>query len=258
MTTAHFDSDYFHYTLDGKRDAPVVMFSNSLGTTESMWAAQTEALRQNFTVLTYDARGHGASIATKGPYTLEQLGNDVIKLLDHLSLSQVAFCGISMGGVTGQWLAIHASQRISQLIICNSAAKIGTPEAWQERADLVRSQGMAPVADGAAPRWFTEAFAASQPSTVSSLTDALRATNPEGYASCCEALAYADLREEIATITAPTLIIAGSHDPVTTTADADFMASRIAGSKRVDLLASHLSNIEASQAFNQAVLQFLV
>lgn len=257
MNTVKINGEHFHYTLDGKSDAPVLMLSNSLGTRQTMWSAQVDALRQSFRVLTYDTRGHGALTSPPGPYTLELLGTDVTHLLDHLDISSVLFCGISMGGIIGQWLAVHAPQRVTKLVICNSAARIGTNQAWLERAALVRRQGIDSVADSAASRWFTEAFIASNKTAVASLIDTLRTVSAEGYASCCEALAHADMRDEISKITAPTLIIAGQYDPVTTPEDADFMARRISDAQRVDLPASHLSNIEASQAFNNVLAQFL-
>lgn len=248
----------FHYQLDGEKGLPVVVLSNSLGTTLDMWAAQVELFSQHFQVLRYDTRGHGESIVSPGPYQFEQLARDVVNLLDGLGIEKAHFCGISMGGQTGQWLGIHAGHRFNKLVLCNTAAKIGTPEGWNDRARLVSGQGMGPVADTTISRWFTADFAEQNPAKVNPLINLLRQTSPAGYAACCQALAQADFRDTISQISNPTLLVAGLHDPVTTPADADFMAARIAGSQRADVSASHISNVEATDAFNQAVLDFLL
>ncbi|WKU20301.1 3-oxoadipate enol-lactonase [Advenella alkanexedens] len=257
MSSIQINNETFNYELNGPENTPVLFLSNSLGTTHSMWAKQVDYFSKNFRVLSYDTRGHGESVKNKGPYTLEQLGNDVLQITQALGIEKFSFCGISMGGLIGQWLGIHAPEKLDKLVVCNTAAKIGQEAGWNDRAALVRSEGMNPVADGSAGRWFTEGFVQANPASVNALINGLRQTDAEGYASCCDALAKADLREKIALIKTPTLIVAGSHDPVTTVADADAMAEKIAGSKRVDLDASHLSNIEASEAFNRALEDFL-
>ena len=253
------------YTLDGPAGAPVVMFSNSLGTRLSSWEAQAEALSGRFRVLRYDSRGHGMSglFGVDEPgrrgegYTLAQLGGDVLDLLDALDIETVDFCGISMGGLTGLWLAIHAGHRLRRLVVANSAARIGTASAWTERAELVLVEGMASVAAGAAGRWFTPDFIARAPATVARLIEGLRTCERRGYAACCLALAEADLRSEIAAITVPTLLMAGAQDPVTTVEHGRMTQEHISGASYVELPASHLSNIEAETAFNRHLLRFL-
>jgi 3-oxoadipate enol-lactonase len=249
---------HLHYELDGKSDAPVVVLSNSLGTALDMWDAQLDALKTRFRVLRYDTRGHGGTDAPPGPCSIDDLGRDVLTLLDALGIERAHFCGISMGGLTGQWLGIHASERIDKLIVSNTAACIGTPQGWQARAALVRTKGMDEVADGAADRWFTAQFAAQQPKAVEARVAQLRGNSAQGYAACCDALANADLRDRLGRITRPTLVIAGEHDPVTTVADARFIVDRVRGAQLATLAASHLSNIEAAAAFNDTVLQFLM
>lgn len=258
MPIAHINGTDIFYVAQGNSAKPAIVFSNSLGTDHSMWQAQADALRTDFYVVRYDTRGHGQSASPKGPYQLAQLGQDVIALLDFLHIQKVHFCGLSMGGVIGQWLGINAGDRINKLVLANTAAKVGSSEGWLSRAGTVRVDGLKDIADTAAARWFTPAFIGQQTATVTALNGHLAAESAEGYASCCEALAYADLREEIYSITNPSLIIAGQYDPVTTEADAAFMQERISDSYTVVLAASHISNIEAEQAFTQALARFFL
>ncbi|WP_180045775.1 3-oxoadipate enol-lactonase [Acinetobacter sp. YH12117] len=246
-----------NYQTFGDATKPALVFSNSLGTNFKMWQPQIDHFQQDFFVICYDTRGHGASSAPQGPYTLDQLGQDVVNLLDHLNIEKAAFCGISMGGLTGQWLAINKPERFSHVVVCNTAAKIGQEQAWNERAALVREQGLAPIASTAAGRWFTEPFIQSNAATVATLSNDLGAGSPEGYASCCEALAKADVREQLKDIQVPVLIVAGQQDPVTTVADGEFMQQRIANAELFEINASHISNIEQPEAFNQAVQAFI-
>lgn len=257
MPTFTSNDAQINYQTFGDANKPALIFSNSLGTKYSMWQPQIEHFQQDHYVICYDTRGHGASSVPQGPYSLEQLGQDVVNLLDHLNIAKAAFCGISMGGLTGQWLAIHKPERFSQVIVCNTAAKIGQEQAWQDRAALVCEQGLAPIAATAASRWFTDPFIQSNPAVVAELSNDLGAGSPEGYANCCEALAKADVREQLSSIQIPVLIIAGQQDPVTTVADGQFMQQRIANSQLFEINASHISNIEQPEAFNQAVQTFL-
>lgn len=244
-----------HYQIDGPEGAPVLVLSNSMGTTLSLWEAQIKALSERFRVLRYDTHGHGQTIK-RGKVTLAQLGEDVISLLDHLNIEKAYFCGISVGGLTGLWLARFAPERFYALVVANTAAKIGDQASWLSRARAVRQEGMSVVAAGTADRWFTPAFRQHHPETVTQLVHALAKMDAEGYAEGCEALAGADLRAEISAITAPMLIIAGEFDPVTTVADANSLAKNIAGSQLVTLPASHLSNVEAAGEFTAALLNY--
>ena len=257
MPTFTSNDATLHYQTFGDAAQPALVFSNSLGTKFSMWQPQIEFFKKDFFVICYDTRGHGSSSAPQGPYSIQQLGQDVINLLDHLKIEKATFCGISMGGLTGQWLAIHYPQRFNHVIVCNTAAKIGQENAWQERAALVREQGLTPIAATAASRWFTLPFIQSQATLVETLSNDLAASSAEGYASCCEALAKADLREQLSSITIPMLIIAGKQDPVTTVIDGQFMQSHIVKSQLFEIDASHISNIELPHVFNQAVQQFI-
>lgn len=247
-----------HHELTGPANAPCIVLSTSLGARLQMWEPQMAALTQHFRVLRYDMRGHGNSPSPAGPYSIADLGNDVLALLDHHNIQSATICGISLGGVIAQWLGIHAAPgRIDNLILCNTAAKVGTDEGWQKRIADVRDNGMASIADTVISRWFTPSFAAAHPDIIAATREGMLACNVEGYAACCEALRHNDLRSEIATIIEPTLIIAGKHDAVCTPADAQFLDDQIVSSQLKTLPAAHLSTTEASDQFNQALLHFL-
>ncbi|QBC32710.1 3-oxoadipate enol-lactonase [Pandoraea sp. XY-2] len=250
----------FRVAISGPASAPVLVLSNSLGTTLEMWDAQVPGLARDFRVVRYDTRGHGGSVVTQGPYTFDQLGDDVVALLDALDVPHASFCGVSMGGHTGLWLGLHAAARFDAIAVCNSAARIGTTDGWTTRATHVRAHGKAAMAELAASspsRWFTEGFIAREPECVTRAQAGIAALAPEGYASCCDALASSDLRDEISSIKVPTLLIAGEFDPVTTVADAKAMQHAIAGSTVALVPASHLSNIEAPAQFEAALCKFL-
>lgn len=246
-----------HYAVSGPDDAPAVVLSNSLGTALDMWDAQAAALARRYRVVRYDTRGHGRSEVPAPPYTIDDLGRDVLSLLDSLDIERAHFVGLSMGGVTGQWLGIHAPSRIDKLVLSNTAARVGTADGWHARAELVRARGMDEVAAASPARWFTPSFISSHPARVDALIAQVRQTPPQGYAGCCEALAETDLRDTIDRIAAPTLVIAGEHDPLTTVADAQFIVERIRGARLATLSASHLSNVEAEASFNDVLAPFL-
>ena len=247
-----------HYDLKGLAAAPVLVFSNSLGATFSMWDAQIPALEKQFRVLRYDTRGHGESSATTGPYSIEQLARDVVSLLDALQLDRVHFCGLSMGGQTGMWLAINAQARLHNLVLSNTAAKIGTPEIWKPRIEAVRKGGMRSISTAVIERWFSATFRANSPEVVAAMKDKFESTNPEGYIANCAAVSDFDVREGVNAIRIPTLVIAGTHDAATTPSDGHYLADGIAGARYVELNASHLSNIEVPERFSSEVSSFLV
>jgi len=251
------DGVRLHYRTDGSPAAPCVVFSNSLGTDLSMWDAQAQALAAEHYVVRYDTRGHGQSTGSAGALDIARLGQEVIDLLDHLGVERAAFCGISMGGLTGQWLGIHAPQRLSKLVLANTAARIGSAEGWLARAQQVRQEGMDGVADGAASRWFTPYFIERESATVRRMVGRLREQDAAGYAACCEALAHADLRDEVARVSVPTMIVAGQHDPVTTLADGAWLRQQIPSAWLETVPASHISNIEADIKFTTLLRAFV-
>ncbi|ENV45441.1 3-oxoadipate enol-lactonase [Acinetobacter schindleri] len=257
MPTFTSNDAQINYQTFGDAAKPALVFSNSLGTNFKMWQPQIDFFQQDFFVICYDTSGHGASSAPQGPYSIDQLGQDVVNLLDHLNIEKAAFCGISMGGLTGQWLVINRPERFNQVVVCNTAAKIGQEQAWLERATLVREQGLQPIASTAASRWFTEPFIQSNATVVNNLQNDLGAGSPEGYASCCEALAKADLREQLKQVKIPVFIIAGQQDPVTTMEDGLFIQKQIFNSQLFNINASHISNLEQPEDFNNTIINFL-
>jgi 3-oxoadipate enol-lactonase len=261
MTYTEIGGARFHYRLDGApdgtADAPVVVFSNSLGTNLAMWDAQLPTLTQRFRMLRFDARGHGESDVTTGPYTIETLAGDVIGLLDALKIPIAHYCGLSVGGLIGQWLGIHSPQRFKSLTLCNTAARIGTTDGWNTRISTVREGGMAAIANGVISRWFTEDFAKRAPETAELTRQMLLHTPPDGYVATCAAIREADFREEVSRVSLPTLVISGAKDAATAAADGQFIAGKIPRAKYVELNAAHLSNIEAVEPFTTALLKFL-
>lgn len=243
----------------GNRSNPALIFSNSLGTNLSMWQPQVEALESNFFIICYDTRGHGQSSSTgSDSWTIDDLGQDVVKILDFFNIDKASFCGISMGGLTGQWLGVNEPSRFNKIIVSNTAARIGSKEAWNTRAEQVRQQGLNDIADSAPNRWFSEAFINSHSVIVNSFIAQMKAGSAEGYARCCEALADADLREEVTKITVPTLVVGGELDPITTVEDANWLRDKIGDSAVIKTIsASHIANIEAADEFTGLLKNFL-
>lgn len=244
--------------IEGRDDAPVLMLSNSLGTTMDMWAPQMAAWTQRFRVLRYDSRGHGGSDSPPGGYAMDRLGRDVVELLDALGLDRVHFCGLSKGGMVGQWLAVHAPDRLDRLILANTAAYMGPPSGWQGRIEGVLKDGMAPLAEASIARWFTPDFPASVPDAVAPIRAMLLANDPVGYAGCCAAIRDMDQRPTAPLNRTPTLVIAGGEDPSTSVADAAFLADAARDGELAVLPAAHLSNVECAQPFADAVAAFLL
>jgi 3-oxoadipate enol-lactonase len=245
------------YQWDGPENAPVVVFSNSLGTTHRMWDPQLDAFTRHFRMLRYDGRGHGQSSATPGSYTIEQLAGDVVRLLDALKLGRVHFCGLSMGGMIGMHLGAAHASRLHKIVLCNTAAKIGTPDVWNARITAVQAGGMKAVAGAVIDRWLTAGFRAAHPGETAQVLSMLEGCNPAGYAASCCAVRDADFREKLGAVQVATQIIAGAHDPATPPADGRWLSEHIPGAKYAELPAAHLSNIEAREEFNREVLAFL-
>lgn len=203
--------------LEGPPDAPFVILANPIGTTRAIWDAQARVLRDRYRLLRFELRGHGEpgarSDAPPGPYSIAELGTDVLGLMREYGVTAAAYCGVSLGGMIGLWLAANAPERISSLVVCCTAiTPLPSRQAWLDRAALVRSGGMAAISEMIPPRWFTQDFIARQPAAVSFVMDMLHGTDPGGYAGCGEAIAGMDLRPVLGSIKAPTLVIAGTED----------------------------------------------
>jgi 3-oxoadipate enol-lactonase len=248
----------FFFRVEGDPSAPPLVLSNSLGTDHRMWDGQIEPLSQHFRVIRYDSRGHGQTEAAPGPYTIEMLADDVLGLMDELHVGRATFCGLSLGGMVGQWLAVHAPDRIGRVVLCNTAARIGPPEMWDKRIEIVEKDGLKAIADAVVARWFTKDFVRRNSIAANATKQMLLATDVHGYVSTCAAIRDMDLRGEIANISMPALVIAGRDDAVTPPTDAKFLVDSIADAWGKVLNAAHLSNIEDATAFNDAILQFLL
>ena len=252
------DGVVLNYEFEGAAGAPVVLFSNSLGTDLGMWDDQMETLSATRRILRYDSRGHGRSGAPKGPYSIERLGRDALCLLDALGLETVDYCGLSKGGMVGMWLGTNAGARFGRMVFANTAAHLPTEEMWRHRAATVRADGMQAIVAAVVNRWFTEGFQAREPERVGRIREMILAIDPEGYAGCCEAIAEMDQRETIRTIANPVLVIAGAEDAATPPDHAHQIAEAIEGAQLVVLPdAAHLSNIEQRDLFNDALTDFL-
>jgi 3-oxoadipate enol-lactonase len=235
-----------HYVADGPEDAPPVVLAGSLGSTLAMWEPQVAALARDFRVIRYDHRGHGGSPCPSGRYTLEDLAGDAVALFDRLELDRASFCGLSLGGMVGMWLGAHAPQRIDRLALCCTSPYYG-PAMWDERAALVRDEGTAAVADATIERWFTPEFADKD-----RFHRMLVETSSDGYAGCCDAIGGMDLRADLPSIIAPTLVIAGEDDPATPPEVNRAIADAIPGAHyEVVGPARHLANVEQADKVNE-------
>jgi 3-oxoadipate enol-lactonase len=243
------------HDVSGPDEAPVLVLASSLGADRSMWDGQLAGLSAGARVVRYDHRGHGASPVPVGPYALADLGADVLDLLDALGVERASFCGLSLGGMVGMWLAANAPARIDRLVVVCSSAHLPPAEGWLERARAVRAaQTTEAVADAVLARWLTPAFAAERPDEPPRLRAMLVATPPEGYARACEAIAAMDLRADLGRIAAPTLVIVGEDDPATPPHHGELIARGIAGARLEQLApAAHLANVEQADAVTRLV-----
>ena len=247
-----------HHRTEGPEDAPVLVLGNSLGTTLEMWDAQAPALREHFRLVRYDHRGHGGSPVPSGPYSMDDLGGDVLALMDRLGVEKFSFCGLSIGGMVGMWLGSEAPERIEGLVLCCTAARFDPPGAWEDRARAVRTEGMEAVADAVLERWFTPALREERPEVLRWAGRMLRDANPEGYAGCCEAIRDADLRPGLGRITAPTLVIAGSEDPAAPVEKAETIRDGIPDCRLAVIERSaHIANVERPEEVTGEILGHL-
>ena len=246
------------YRIDGVETGSTLVLSSSLGTTSALWDEQVAALGAEYRILRCDHPGHGGSPAPRSPVTVESLATGVVDLLDRLELARVSFCGLSLGGMVGMALARDAPERVDRLVLCCTAAYLGPPDGWHDRARIVRDGGTAAIAEKVLERWFTERYRREQPTRVATFRGMLEAVSRDGYAACCEAIAGWDARVGLDAIRARTLVIAGAEDVATPPGDGAFLAKSIPGAELIVLPeAAHLANVGQPELFERALLTFL-
>lgn len=249
---------HVNFRVEGPPGAPWLVLSNSLGSTSDMWSPQMPELRSRFRVIRYEHRGHGSTDATPGPYRIEDLGSDLLGVLDAAGADRVHVVGLSLGGAVAMWLAATHPERVDRVVLAATKASWSPAGPWLERADLVRQEGTAVLVDALMQRWFTAPFVAGRPDLRVALSEMLASAQPEGYAACCEALAGTDLGSLLPSIQAPTLVLCGAEDPVVSLRDAVELCDAIPGSCMQALSpASHLLNIEQPDRFVGAVVDHL-
>jgi 3-oxoadipate enol-lactonase len=244
------------YDLHGADDAPVLVLSGGLGTTTAMWDEQLPVFAERHRVLRVDHPGHGRSPVPAARIDIDDIARALVDLLDELGIASAAFCGLSLGGMVGQWLGANAPERVERLVLACTGARLGTREAYDERAELVRREGIGPVLDGARERWFTPARRDSP--AARRILDDLRRMPAEGYAACCEAVGAFDFHADLHRVVPPTLVLFGEEDPVTSPAAIEELATGIPHARSVGIAdAAHLANVEQPEQFAAAVLSHL-
>ncbi|TMJ21470.1 MAG: 3-oxoadipate enol-lactonase [Alphaproteobacteria bacterium] len=251
------DGCLLNVSVEGRDGGPTLMLSNSLGCTLQMWEPQMKALTQLFRVIRYDRRGHGKSSVPAGPYSMERFGRDVLAILDDLNIEKVHWCGLSMGGMVGQWLGANAPERLGKIILSNTSCYYPDPTNWLNRITAVKQGGIAAVADTVIATWLSTDFREREPQITANVKAMLIASPVAGYLACCEALSTLDQRDLLPRIKSPTLVIAGRHDMATPIAAGELIRSKVPGASLTILDAAHISNVEQPHAFTDAVVGFL-
>ena len=246
-----------YYELSGKEHGEVLVLGNSLGSNLHMWDKVVSCFESRYRVIRFDTRGHGKSSVPPGPYSLEDLGRDVLFLLDSLGVECVNFCGLSLGGMVAMWLGVYALERVRRLVMANTCARIDTREMWDERIAMVKKSGMAPLADITPTRWFTSRYREEHVEEMERVREMIATMDPEGYAGCCGVLRDTDLTGKIGGVSISCLVIAGKHDLATPPSDGLAIHGILRNSKYVELEASHLSAWEQAKEFGAEVVAFL-
>ncbi len=243
--------------VEGPADAPALMLSNSLGTNLHMWDPQTPEFAKHYRVIRYDRRGHGQSDAPQGPYSMERLGRDVIAVLDALDIEKTNWCGLSMGGMVGQWLGANAPERMEKLVLSNTHYFYPDKKFWADRIRTIEEKGLPQLVDANMQRWFTEGFRQRAPDVMAKMTEMFVATDLTGYIGCCHAIMNMDMRPSNPSITNPTLVIVGAQDVATPPAAGEEIQKQIKGAKIASIDAAHIANMEQPAAYARVVLDFL-
>ena len=245
------------YETAGRPWRPALVFTHSLGSDHRMWESQIQALKSQYFIAAIDNVGHGQSDVPPGDYSVGDFADAVLAVAAAAELERFHYCGLSVGGLTGQWLGVHHADRLLSLTISNTSAKIGTAELWDERIRIARTQGMGALVDGVIARWFSPQFAEDHPEQFDIARATLLATDPAGYAGVSAALRDADLRDSVGSISVRTMVIGGVNDLATPIEQARWLHDQIAGSRLVELDAAHLSNLDREAEFTAALDQFL-
>jgi 3-oxoadipate enol-lactonase len=245
------------YRVDGAEDAPPLVLSNSLGSTSEMWDPQVPALSERFRLIRYEHRGHGDAPVPPEPYDLDDLGGDVVALLDRLGIERTDFCGLSLGGMVGMWLGINAPERIRRLVLLCTSPMLSREHDWALRGRTVREQGTGAVAEAVVERWFTPRYAEEHPDTVARMRAMVTETPATGYAGCCGAIERMDLVAELGSIRAPTLVVAGTEDPATPPPHAEVIAEHIPDCRMELVPAAHLASWESPDEVTRLILSHL-
>lgn len=259
MPFAESDGCRIYYRLEGAAGKPLLVLVHALGTDHGMWDSQMPALLSRFQVLRLDLRGHGASDAPAGDYSIAQLASDVLAAVDATGHARFAYCGLSLGGMIGQWLGAHAGGRVERLVLANTSPRMADPSAFDARRATVLGQGMRAIEDAVMQRFFSARTLASANPAAESVRAVLLATDPVGYAGCCSAVRDMDHRPLLGRIQAPTLVIGGDQDLSTPwVGHGDLLAAGIPGARAAQLAATHLSNVERPSSFTGALFDFLL
>ncbi len=251
------DGNRLNVCVEGRHDGPTILLAHSVGCDLTMWDRQIEALGRDYRLIRYDTRGHGNSDAPHGDYEVAQLGRDALAILDAFGVERVHHCGLSLGGTAGQWLALNAPHRLASLILCDTAARLGTPERWQSRIDDVAAGGTSSIADMSMSRFFSDAFRTNEAAEVERFRHILINTPDQGFAGCCAVLRDCDFRACLASIHTPTLVLCGSQDIATPPSDSEELVRIIPGAKIAFVDGGHISAIEDPTGFNQAIASFI-
>ena len=258
MPTIDVEGCPINVQVEGSDGAPVLMLGNSLGTDLHMWDDQAPEFARHFRLIRMDRRGHGKSGTSKGPYSFDLFGRDILAIMDALKIKTMNWCGLSMGGMDGQWLGANAPGRIEKLVLANTNFHYADKGPWADRIKTVHEKGLASFVDANMERWFTKGFIARDPQAIERMKKMFLASNPDGYAACVAAVRDIDFRASNLRIAAPTLVIAGKHDPATPPERGrEMVEKQIKGAKLFEIDAAHISNVEQPKAFTEAVLNFL-